>query len=88
MYEEGALILLCPPRILPEISSKKFFRNFVVRILYSDGKKKQKYVLKCIAGIIAIEPGRRYTLSIYSTISITTTPNACSSSKILPELPV
>ena len=49
--------------MLPEISAKNSPRNSWWPYFYSDGKKVSNY----IAGIIPIGPGRRYTLSIYST---------------------
>ena len=68
IYEEGALISALtavimreccrkiPPRIFPQFSWWAY--------VYSYGKTK---VSNYIAGIIPIGPGRRYTLSIYST---------------------
>ena len=53
--------------MLPEISAKNFPRNSWWAYLHSDGKKK---VSNYIAGIVPIGPGRRYTLSIYSTTTL------------------
>ena len=66
IYEEGALISAVtavmreccrkfPPRTFPEIDGGHFF---IVM---------EQNVSNYIAGIIAVGPGRRYTLSIYST---------------------
>ena len=55
-------------RMLLEISAKNFPRDSWWAYFYSDGKKK---VSNYTAGIIPIGPGRRYTLSIYSTTTPT-----------------
>ena len=70
-------------RMLPEISAKNFPRNSWWAYLHSDGKKK---VSNYIAGIVPVGPGRRYTLSIYSTTTLSIYYNILERNSILRSL--